>query len=84
MYKASNNFSPPHINKIFEIRHEHPSNLRQTFEFPQASVKSIYHGNESLSYLGIKVWDILSNIYKNIRRLDKFKKIIKNFAEFYS
>ena len=29
MYKISNNFSPPHMNKIFELRNEHPCNLRQ-------------------------------------------------------
>ena len=28
MYKVSNNFTPPHMNKIFEIRNEHPYNLR--------------------------------------------------------
>ena len=38
---------------------------------------SIYHGTESLSYLGSKVWDILPNIYKNIDDQEKFKKAIK-------
>ena len=55
MYKVSNNFSPPHINKIFELRNEHPYNLRQNSQFFWPLVKSVYHGAESLSYLGTKV-----------------------------
>ena len=27
MYKASNNFSPPHMNETFKVRNEHPYNL---------------------------------------------------------
>ena len=29
MNKVSNNFSPPHMNKSFKVRNEHPYNLRQ-------------------------------------------------------
>ena len=79
MYKVSNNFSPPHINEIFEVRNEHPYNLRQNSQFSRPSVKSVYHGTESLYYLGPKIWDILPNIYKNIDGLHKFKKAIKKW-----
>ena len=74
MYKVSNNFSPPHMNEIFELRNKHPYNLRQNSQFFRPLVKSVYHGTESLSYFGPKVWDILPNIYKNIDGLHKFKK----------
>ena len=33
MYKISNNFSPPHMNEIFEVINEHPYNLRQNSVF---------------------------------------------------
>ena len=79
MYKVSNNFSPPHMNEIFEVRNEHPYNLKQNSQFFRLLVKSVYHGTESLSYLGPKVLDILPNIYKNIDRLHKFKKSIKKW-----
>ena len=42
-------------------------------------MKVIFHGTESLSYLGPKVLDILPNIYKNIDDLEKFKKAIKKW-----
>ena len=50
MYKVSNNFSYPHMNKIFEVRNEHPYNLRQNSQFFRPLVKSIYHRTESRSY----------------------------------
>ena len=79
MYKASNNFSPFHMNEIFEVRNKHPYNLRQNSQFFGPLVKSVYHGFESLSYLGPKVWNILPNIYRNIDGLHKFKKTIKKW-----
>ena len=53
MYKVSINFSPPHVNEIFEISNEHSYKLKQKFSRPL--VKSFYHGTESLSYLEPKV-----------------------------
>ena len=58
MYKVSNNFSPPRMNEIFEVRNQHPYNLRQDFQFSWPLVKSVYRGTESLFYLEAKVCDI--------------------------
>ena len=66
------------MNEIFEVRNEHPYNLRQNYQFFRPLVRSVYHGTESISYLGPKVWDILPNIYKTIDGRHKFKKAIKN------
>ena len=76
---VSNNFSLSHMNKIFEVRNEHSYKIRQNSQFFRPLVKSLYHRNESLSYLGSKVWDILRNIYKNIDGLHEFKKDIKKW-----
>ena len=40
-------------------------------------VKSVYHGTESISYLGPKIWDILPEKLKNIDNLGHSKKEIK-------
>ena len=63
------------MNEIFEVRNEHPYNLRRNCQLSRPLV--IYHGTENLTYLGPKVWDILPNIYKNIDSLNKFKAAIK-------
>ena len=44
MRKVSSNFSPPHMNEIFQIRNEHTYNLRQNSQFFQALIKSVHHG----------------------------------------
>ena len=49
MHKVSNNFTPPHMNKIFEVRNEHPYNLTQDPQFFRPLSKSVYHETESLS-----------------------------------
>ena len=67
------------MNEIIEVRNEHPYNLRQNSEFFRPLVKSVYHGTESLFYLGPKVWDILPNIYKDMDSLHKLKKAIKKW-----
>ena len=79
MYKVSNDFSPPHMNEVFEVRNEHPYNLRQSSQFFRYFVKLVYRGTENLSYLGPKIWDTPPNIYKNIEDLHKFKKAIKKW-----
>ena len=42
-------------------------------------VKSVYHGTESISYLGPKIWEILPKKLKNIENLAHFKNEIKTW-----
>ena len=67
------------MNEIFEVSNKHLYNLRQNSQFSWSLVKSVYHGTESLSYLGPKVWDKHPNAYKNVDGLNKFKKAIKRW-----
>ena len=65
------------MNKIFKLRAENPYNLKQVSKFSRAMVKSVYHGTESISYLGPNIWNILPEKLKNIENLEHFKKEIK-------
>ena len=47
------------MNNILKLRAENCCNLRPVSEFPRLMIKSVYHGTESISYLGPKIWDIL-------------------------
>ena len=77
MYKLVNNLSPPIMNRVFKLNSDIPYNLRQISQFSTSSVKSVYHGTESISYLGPQIWDILPDDYKTIQNLDTFKINIK-------
>ena len=39
-------------------------------------VKSLYHGTESISYLGPNIWDILS---EKLKKIEKKKILEKHF-----
>ena len=78
MFKFYNGLSPPLMNSIFKLKAENSYNVRQVSEFSRPMVKSVYHGIESISYLGPKIWDILPEKLKNIDNLEHFKKEIKH------
>ena len=65
------------MNNIFKLREENPSKLRHVSEFSRPMINSVYHGTESISFLGQKIWDMLPEKLKNIETLEVFKKEIK-------
>ena len=73
MFRFYNGLSPPLINNIFKLKTENSYNLRQVSEFSRPTVKSVYHGTESISYLGPKIWDIPPEKLKKIDNLEHFK-----------
>ena len=77
IFRFYNGLSPRLTNNIFKPKAENPYNLRQVSEFSRPMVKSVYHGTESISYLGPKIWDILPEKLKNIDNLGHFKRETK-------
>ena len=62
MYKVANGMSPEIMNEIFQLREKSHYNLRYTSEFIIPSIYSVYHGRESASYLGPKIWELIPPI----------------------
>ena len=79
MFRFYNGLSKPIINNIFKLKAENSYNLRQVSEFSRPMVKSAYHGTESISCLGPKLWDILPEKLKNVDNLEYFEKEIKTW-----
>ena len=79
MYKHINNLSPPIMNMAFKLNSDSRYNLRGISQFSRSLVRLVYHGTESISYLGPKMWDILPDDYNNIQNLDTFKIKIKKW-----
>ena len=79
IYKLVNNLLPPGMNRVFKLNSDSRYNLRQILQFSRCFVKSVYHGTESISYLGPKIWDILPDEHETIQNLDTFKIKIKNW-----
>ena len=77
MFRFYNGLSPPLMNNIFKVRAKNSDNFRHFSQIYRPMVKSVYHGTESISYLGPKIWEILPKKLKNIENLAHFKNEIK-------
>ena len=53
-------------------------NLRYASEFIIPPINRVYHGSESVSYLGPKIWELISPAIRNIDTFSRYKKAIKN------
>ena len=67
------------MNRFFKLNSDSRYKLRQILQVSRSLVKPVYHGTESISYLGSKIWDILPDDYKTIQNLDTFKIKIKKW-----
>ena len=69
MFRLYHELPPPLMNNVFKLKAEKPYKLKHVFTFSRPMVKSLYHGTESISYLGPKIWDILPEKLKKIENL---------------
>ena len=69
---------PEILNGIFDERTNH-YNLRENSSFNSRRAQSVYHGTESLSYLGPKIWDLVPEVIRASESLDIFKRNIKKW-----
>ena len=66
------------MNEIFQLTEKSHYNIRYTSPFFIPPTHSVYHGSESASYLGPKLWELLPPVIRKIDTLSGFKKAIKN------
>ena len=78
MYKISKNLSPFIVTEIFQERTV-SYNLRSDNSFASRHVNSVYHGTESLSFLGPKIWELVPSEIKQSENLEIFKNKIKQW-----
>ena len=79
MYKIKNDMAPELLNAIFQNR-TLPYNLRTNLSFSVRQVHSVYHGTESLSFLGPKIWELVPEDIKQSESLEIFKNKIKKWV----
>ena len=77
MLKVYRSMSPSIFSELF-CRRDISYNLRSNSNFAVPNVKSVFHGSESITYLGPKIWDIVPLQLKELTSLNAFKKGIKN------
>ena len=73
MFKVYRNISPPIFSEIFH-RRDINYNLRINSDFAMPNVGSVFHGIESSTYLGSKIWDIVLLELNKLTSVVAFKK----------
>ena len=76
MFKIHTSLSPDILREIF-VPKISLYNLRRDNTFERRQVHSVYHGTESLSFLGPKIWDLVPLELKQLEILKVFKLKIK-------
>ena len=65
------------MNNLFEDKDYTGPNLRSQTEYQLPKINSVLYGENSLRYLGPKIWDIIPRELKSLESLGKFKSAIK-------
>ena len=78
-YKIKNDLSPLIITELFEQRNEQLYELRKNSQFTILLTRKVYYVSESTSFLGPKIWKILSDWLKNANSIEAFKMQIKKW-----
>ena len=65
MFKVKNNIAPEIMKEIFAPKMS-PYDLRNIHLFKRRRVNSLWHGNESVFYLGPKIWDLVPDEIKKV------------------
>ena len=76
LYKIKSHLSPNFLENIF-TRQNLSINLRNQSDFKSRKIVKPLHGNESLSWLGPKIWNKTPLEIRNLDNLNEFKRQIR-------
>ena len=79
MFQIKHGQSPEIVSDIFAQTTQH-YNFRQNRDLRIRFVKLFYHGPESISYLGPKIWEIFPAKIKETNSLNSFKIEIRKWV----
>ena len=72
MCQVKSELGPMITANVFTKIPENHYNLRNYNGFRLPFARTVYHGTESISYLGPKIWDIVPTELKNVQYLNNF------------
>ena len=79
MYKVVNNIAPTIVSELFSYSNVN-YNLRSGSQFHQPSANTVWKGQETISYLGPKIWNMVPEEMKQKSSLFAFKREIKQWV----
>ena len=79
MYKVVNNIAPTIVSELFSYSNVN-YNLRSGSQFHQPSANKVWNGQETISYLGPKNWNMVPEGMKQKSSIFAFKREIKQWV----
>ena len=77
MFKVKHKLCPEITYNIFMEKANNQYNLRNRPDFITPHVHIVFHGTESISYLGPKIWYFVPDKFKHKKSLNSFKESIE-------
>ena len=72
IFKVKNDLSSFIVTELFEQRNEQHYDLRKDSQFTIPPIRTVYYGSESISLVGPKIWNILSDSLENANSIETF------------
>ena len=79
IFKTKNELNPKIMEDIFTFKNV-DYNLRNNTSLKIGNLKTVYYGTESLTNLGVKIWNLLPNEYKELKSILTFNSRISNWV----
>ena len=75
LFKLKNDLFPEVMKEIFVFQENETYNLRNSNHLARKNIRTIQYGTESISNLGVKLWNLLLREIKNSSSLTVFKNM---------
>ena len=79
MFKVYTEQGPDILQDVFPINPQPEYNLRNKTHFATRPIRTVCHGDNSLKYLGPKLWELIPSDIKDTVSVEVFKNCIKNW-----
>ena len=79
MFKVKHNLAPETMTEVFRLEISCFS-TRHKSEFQRRNVKTVIYGSETLSSLGLQIWDLVPIELRNLTSLNAFKSKIRSWS----
>ena len=79
MFKVYTEQVPEILQDVFPINSQPEYNLRNKTHFAIQPIRTVHYGNNSLRYLGPKLWELIPSDMKDTESVGVYKIRIKNW-----
>ena len=79
IFKTKNNLNPEFMKDIFVEKRDTGYGLRGNDELEPMNIRTVHRGEDTLRYLGCKIWKIVPENIKQSTSVEQFKKRIRKW-----